>query len=248
MLKEHLDPTHDAASRRPGVIDEHVRWLHEEILHAEPTRILDLGCGPGLYAVRLASLGHKVSGIDISPASLEYARKFAVSEGVTCEFVEGDFRTAPLGDCYDLVMQIFGELNVFRRGDAAAIIDRCSRSLAPDGRLLFEVDQPEQTRRIGKSLANWYTKASGLFSDQPHLCLSEHFWNEEQRAASVRHWVIDAGTTEVTRYSQSLAAYEKDEYVQLFSDAGLTEIELLSDFPETPGGDQRWILTGRKTA
>jgi predicted TPR repeat methyltransferase len=45
------------------------------VLQSEPQRILDLGCGPGLYTQRLASLGHTCVGIDISPASIAYARR-----------------------------------------------------------------------------------------------------------------------------------------------------------------------------
>ena len=54
MLREHLSQEHDAASRRFEKIDAHVDWIHHELLSGRATRILDLGCGPGLYASRLA--------------------------------------------------------------------------------------------------------------------------------------------------------------------------------------------------
>ena len=74
MLREHLSQEHDAASRRFEIIDKHVSWIHNHILNGNPTRILDLGCGPGLYTNRLARLGHQCVGIDFSPASIAYAR------------------------------------------------------------------------------------------------------------------------------------------------------------------------------
>ena len=66
MLAEHLSQSHDAASRRFARIDRQVAWIHRELLEGTPTRVLDLGCGPGLYTSRLARLGHECVGIDFS--------------------------------------------------------------------------------------------------------------------------------------------------------------------------------------
>ena len=80
MLAEHLTQDHDLASRRKETIDKHVQWIHNELLGKQPMRILDLGCGPGLYTSRLAALGHECVGIDYSPASIQYAEKHAKRE------------------------------------------------------------------------------------------------------------------------------------------------------------------------
>ena len=79
MLNEHLSQEHDAASRRFEIIDRHVGWIHEQVLGGNPTCILDLGCGPGLYTSRLAKLGHRCVGIDFSPASIAHAREHGES-------------------------------------------------------------------------------------------------------------------------------------------------------------------------
>ena len=80
MLREHLRQDHDAASRRSEKIDQHVAWIHDEVLSGHNTKILDLGCGPGLYSSRLAKLGHDCTGIDFSPASITYAQEQAQQE------------------------------------------------------------------------------------------------------------------------------------------------------------------------
>lgn len=73
MLREHLSQSHDQASRRTEKIESHVAWIHTHLLRSRPTRILDLGCGPGLFAERLAGQGHHVTGVDFNPASIAYA-------------------------------------------------------------------------------------------------------------------------------------------------------------------------------
>jgi 2-polyprenyl-3-methyl-5-hydroxy-6-metoxy-1,4-benzoquinol methylase len=75
MLREHLSQDHDMASRRVEWIDKQVAWIHAAVLSGRESQILDLGCGPGFYAHRLATLGHDCLGIDFGPASIEYASR-----------------------------------------------------------------------------------------------------------------------------------------------------------------------------
>ncbi|MBM3139805.1 MAG: class I SAM-dependent methyltransferase [Chloroflexi bacterium] len=91
MLREHLTQDHDGASRRAASIDAHARWLHDEVLRERASRVLDLGCGPGLYTARLAALGHDCTGVDFSPASIEHARAQAAGAGPgRARYVLGD--------------------------------------------------------------------------------------------------------------------------------------------------------------
>ena len=49
-------------------------------------RILDLACGSGVHALRLARRGLEVVGVDIAPSLIDHARQQAAGEGLTtCE-------------------------------------------------------------------------------------------------------------------------------------------------------------------
>jgi SAM-dependent methyltransferase len=52
--------------------------------------ILELGCGAGNITVWLARFGYNVTGIDISPTAIDWARCRAVDEGVDAAFFVGD--------------------------------------------------------------------------------------------------------------------------------------------------------------
>ena len=52
----------------------------------KPCRAIDLGCGAGNYAIYLAQRGFEVTGVDISPAAIEIARKSAEAKGLKCDF------------------------------------------------------------------------------------------------------------------------------------------------------------------
>ena len=236
MLKEHLTQDHDAATRRLVTVDRHVKFINEQVLTRPAARILDLGCGPGLYSHRLARLGHSVRGIDFSPASVEYARHVAESEGLDCAYTLNDVRAEPFGQQeYDLVMFIFGEFNVFCPADARLILEKAHAALRPGGQLLLETSTASSLHEIGIRPPGWYTVENGLFSDRPHLMLEESFWNEEARVAINRYMVVDAATAAVTRYSSSYQAYSEAQLSGLLHENGFGLIRI---YPSLTGEEE----------
>ncbi|MDI6451170.1 class I SAM-dependent methyltransferase [Anaerobaca lacustris] len=242
MLREHLSQEHDLASRRFVIVEEHVRWIHHHVLRNRPARILDLGCGPGLYTSRLAKLGHSCVGIDYSPASIEYAREQAARPQPDCTYVHGDMRTADFGTGFDLVMMVFGELNVFHPSDARTILAKARRGLARNGVLLLEPHRFSAIEQLGRQGPSWHTAESGLFSDAPHIWLEESLWNSASRTAVQWFFVIDASTGNVTRHGQTMQAYTDEEYRSLLTDCGFKSIELLASLGTTEDAGQHHLM------
>lgn len=232
MLAEHLSQEHDLASRRTATIDEHVDWIFATVLDGRPGRVLDLGCGPGLYVHRLSARGCECVGVDFSPASLRHARATAAANELTCRFIQADVRDAKLGDGFDLVMMIYGQLNVFPRARAMGILTKAHAALRPGGRLLLELQGAEQIRKGGEAGPSWYSAPSGLFSDRPHLVLQENFWNAEAAASTIRFMVIDASTGAVSSHALSNEAYTEQELERALRTVGFTAVE---SFPSLGG-------------
>lgn len=232
MLREHLSQEHDAASRRTPVIQGHVAWIDGTVLGSRPSRVLDLGCGPGLYTIALARRGHACVGIDWSPASLAYALDAAAQEGVDAVHLEGDIRTAPYGDGFDLVMLLYGEFNVFKPADTETILRKAFAAVKPGGRLLLEVQTEDDVRARGERRRTWYPSKGGLWSDRAHLCLEESFWSAGSRAATVRYFIVDAETGETSRFGASYQAYSPADYAGVLERAGFVRMQLLPGLGE----------------
>ena len=220
MLREHLSQKHDAASRRTPTIKKHVDWIHAFVLGGQSAHILDLGCGPGLYAARLAALGHVCRGIDFGPASIEYAVKHSPDN---CSFTLGDVRTTDFGSGYDLVMFIFGEINVFKPEDASLILSKAYAALKPVGKLLLEPQTFDAVYGMSNQPSSWYSAKNELFADEPHLCLMESFWDDDLSVTTERFFILDVTTGEVTRYAASTQAYEDDELIERLTQAGFKD-------------------------
>jgi len=242
MLAEHLSQSHDLASRRSERIDRHVEWIHRDLLGGRPTRILDLGCGPGLYASRLARLGHECTGIDFSPASIDCAREQAGREGLSCTVRQEDIRRADFGAGFGLAMLIFGEFNVFRPGEARDILVRAHAALDHGGLLLLEPQTFAAVEQTGKAGSSWYSAPSGLFSDAPHLCLTENVWDPATRTATTRWFILDAATGEVTRHAATMQGYTEDEYTSLLHECGFKDVETFASLTGTGDPDQKELI------
>lgn len=239
MLQEHLDQSHDLASRRFALIDTQVQYVHSQILQSSPARILDLACGPGLYAQRLTELGHSYAGIDFSPAAIAHARTAAPG----ARFTEADLRTVDFPQGSDLIMMLYGQINVFRRAEAASIVTRALASLNPGGRLLLEAQSADHVRDAGQAPPAWTAQPTGLFSHRPHILLTESFWDETDRTATQRFFVIDTESTAVARYAMSNEAYTEQEYAELLD--GYEEVRIRAHEPGWPKGDELILVMGR---
>ena len=235
MLREHLSQAHDGASRRLERIEAQVGWIDRALLGEGPRRVLDLGCGPGLYTSRLSALGHCCTGIDYSPASIAHARAHGDGTDGPQTYVEGDIRQTGYGEGFDLVMLIFGELNVFCRADALQVLSKAHGALAPGGTLLLEPHTTAAVTKRGQAPRSWYSSPTGLFSDRPHLVLQENVWDEESQTATNRYFVIDAQTQGVTRYASSTQAYDDAAYRTLLEESGFGQIRTL---PSLTGGEE----------
>jgi SAM-dependent methyltransferase len=247
MLGQHLSQEHDAASRRASIIDRQVDWIHRELLRKSPSRILDLGCGPGFYLSRFSALGHACHGIDFSPASIEYALEHN-QQG--CTYTLGDIRTTDYGSGYDVVMLIYGEFNVFKSSDAALILNNAFSALVSGGRLLLELISFDAVYETGNQPATWYSAERDLFADGPHICLMESFWDEPRCVAMERYFIVDAADGVVTRYSISTQAYTEVQIRAMLEGIGFSDIEVHPSLMgrENSGQPELFVVVARKDA
>lgn len=110
-----------------------------ELLQLQPgLRLLDLPCGHGRIARRLAAMGAAVTGIDRSELFLEHARSDAAQHGVEVDYRSGDMRTLSIDGAFDVVLNWFTSFGYEDDDTLRTLLARMHRALVPGGRLLLE--------------------------------------------------------------------------------------------------------------
>ena len=102
--------------------------------------VLDLACGHGELANRLAARGCRVTGLDSSQVFLDRARADAAAAGVRVEYVAGDMRQIPWTGRFDRVINWSTAFGYFDDTTNRGVLDGIARVLRPGGRLAMDLD------------------------------------------------------------------------------------------------------------
>ena len=98
-------------------------------------RILDIGTGPGFFAINLALAGHEVTAVDVTAEMLAYARCNAESYGAKVDFVLHRGESLPFADAsFDLIVSRNVVWNLEYPAEALA---EWARVLVPGGRMVY---------------------------------------------------------------------------------------------------------------
>jgi SAM-dependent methyltransferase len=232
MLKAHLDPSTDAASRKPETIDRCVEWIIRHMNLQNGSRFLDLGCGPGLYTIRLARRGFKVTGMDFSPNSLDFARLQACQENLSIDYILQDYLTIDYDAEFDAASLIYFDLGVFSKANRERLLPRIARALKPGGHFAFDVVTGLHHSKPQKLTSCEVFPSGGFWRPGPHMVLSQAFHYPEDMAYVDRYLVIDE--------SGNLAVYNVWEHYFTtemiraeICQAGFSQVTLWSDLTGT---------------
>ncbi|RIK36202.1 MAG: hypothetical protein DCC55_28060 [Chloroflexi bacterium] len=243
MLREHLDQSHGAASRKDGERALQIDWLWRKLALQPGMRLLDVTCGPGLYAVEFARRGLFVTGIDFSPASIAYARELAEREGVAehCTFIEQDVRLATFGDTYDAALFLYGQLAVFPKEEAQTLLAQIAQALRPGGQLAVELLDQERVDK--KESTWWYTDDTGLWGDAPFLHLGERFWDAEQALSIERFTIVHLETGALDEVILCDQTYAIETTTALMQQAGFAAVAAYPAWDGVPLYDAgEWVV------
>ncbi|MEL7624739.1 MAG: methyltransferase domain-containing protein [Clostridiales bacterium] len=139
MLKAHLDPEFEGASRKKAFIEKSALWIGEAVPPSSYPLLLDIGCGPGIYAERFAEMGYQVSGIDFSKRSIEYARNSAIKQGFDISYHYQDYLAMNLKQRFDFATMIYCDYGALSTEDRQIIMQKAFDHLKPGGRFLLDV-------------------------------------------------------------------------------------------------------------
>ncbi|MGQ9598173.1 MAG: SAM-dependent methyltransferase [Anaerolineae bacterium] len=113
--------------------------------------ILEMACGTGRVLIPLARQGYEVTGVDVSPAMLEVARRRIAAEGLTehVNLVQQDMRELVLDRRFNLVfVAVNSFMHLLTLEDQLRTLVRIRQHLNPNGLLLLDLFNPDLSRLL----------------------------------------------------------------------------------------------------
>lgn len=172
----------------------------EAVLEVRPRRVLEVGCGPGEAAERIASNGVEVEALDISERMVELARERGVNARV------GDVQELPFEDeSFDAALAGW---MLYHVPDVERGIAELARVLKQGGRLVAVTNRREHLRELRELLGG--NLATDNFSDQNGVeILLRHFAQVEER--DVGGWINFPDRSVIEAYVESSRSlWERD--------------------------------------
>lgn len=213
-----------------------VESLFVEYAADDVATVLDLGCGTGSHATRLASRGYLVTGVDRSREMLNRAREKSLS-GDSTRWIEGDVRNVDALGPYDAALMMFAVLGYqLTNEDVQATFANIRRHLLPGGLLIFDAwygpgvlsDPPGAgSRMVQTERGDIERDVTSLLDVRRHLC-------------EVRYALRGAGTaaTEETHVVRYFFPMEIEMYLEM---AGFRTLRIAAfDDPSRDPDERTW--------
>lgn len=219
MLAHHLETDTDLASRRPQAIDGIVDWI-DRAVDLSGKAVCDIGCGPGLYATRMAERGATVTGIDFSQRSIAFARDAAVRAGLPIDYRHQDYLTGDLPPHQDLVCLIYGDLCALSPDQRYTLYGKVAQALKPGGTFICDVFSLAQYAEREESAACSRRLMGGFWAAGDYFGFHNTFLYEELKLVLDRYLIVEPERTrEVFNWLQY---FDPRELSEELTQAGLT--------------------------
>lgn len=229
MLAAHLDPERDAASRRHSFIRASAQWIAG--LSCRGKALLDLGCGPGLYAERFAELGCRVAGIDISRRSINYAKEHALKAGLDIDYTRGSYLEMEHENSFDIITLIYCDFGVLPPNERALLLGKVRRALRPGGVFVVDAFTPAAIAGFEEGRSVQYSK-SGFWSAKPNVCITTRRLYRETDNYLEQYIVLTEGGCEC--YNIWNQVYTPKTLEAELAAAGFGRVELFGDAAGAP--------------
>ncbi len=226
MLQAHLNPDWDAASYNHRTIDQIVEWMMKYLNLEANAKILDLGCGPGLYCTRFSKYGLNVVGMDYSKNSISYAKTYAATNGLDIQYIYQDYLKMDYTCEFDAIFLIYCDFGALTDSRRDRLLEKIDKALKPGGIFVFDVFTKYNWEQ--KSARNWSMSESGFWRPYPYLALEQTYHFETEDVYLHQHIILDS-RGEVSTYNLRDHYYSKQSIQQLMQKYGYHIQDVWSD-------------------
>ncbi len=235
MLGFHLDPDSAPASRPHAFIHQSAEWINERFSLSEGKHVADFGCGPGLYASRFAKTGAAVTGIDFSKRSIDYATSEAKKQGLSIEYLLGDYLNFQSERKFDLISMVYCDLCPLSPDQRQHLLSIFRDHLAVGGSILLDVFSLEAFSGRQETADLGFRFMDGFWSPGDYWGFMNTFKYEKAKVAVDKYTIVEPHQSRsVFNWMQFFSI---ESLTREFEQCGLRIVEKYADVAGTPYAD-----------
>lgn len=228
MLEAHLNPDWDAASRKAEIINRSCEWIISSLSLNKNNKVIDFGCGPGLYCTKISEYGLQVTGIDYSKKSIEYAKKEAKRKKLPIKYIYNNYLDVNYNEEFDVALMIYCDFGVLSDENRNVILTKIDKAVKKNGYFIFDV-WTTSNKELTSSYKNWSVNLNGGFwrpNSYIELIDKSYFKNHN---VSLRQHTIISEDGETNVYNLWERCFTVESISKLLNKFGFEIIDIYSD-------------------
>jgi len=192
MLEYHLDESIDVSSRNIKFIEKSVSWMMNLLNLNSDSRLIDFGCGPGLYTNRLAKKGIKVTGIDFSKRSINYAKETSAKFNLNVNYIHQNYLDFVTKDKFDAITMIMCDYCALSPQQRRNILGKFRRFLETQGKIILDVYSLNYFNQKEESATYELNQMDHFWAYEDYYCFINSFKYNPEKVTLDKYTIIEA--------------------------------------------------------
>jgi SAM-dependent methyltransferase len=235
LLQLHLDPTAGIVSRRSSFLDQSITWLVSQFNISNGTLIADFGCGPGLYATHFALKGAKVTGIDLSRRSIEFAQQTAKKKKLNIKYINQNYFDFYSPQKFNIILMIFCGFCSFGPALQKVILQKFHNQLAEDGVVVLDIYSLNQFNQKEEFSDYEYIKGGGFWAVNDYFGFLNTYKYEAEKVVLDKYTLIEKNN--IRTFYSWVQYFSRKSLLKCFEEGGFTIDACYADLTGRPYTD-----------
>ena len=223
VLKKHLDMSIDCGSRKFTSIKIIVDWICQKF--PDFKRVVDLGCGPGLYGNAFSFKGKDYIGIDISKYQIEFAKRHAIHKERQ-KYYNRNLLSWNIPEKVDIILMLYGVYSFFSPDERTQILKNIKRQLKNTGVVIVEVFTKNHYKNREDSRDWEFVQEDGFWDKHPYLELNAFYNYSGEEVVLIQAARIN---DEISVWNSWIQLYDIDKLKSEFEKEGFTRFEIFGE-------------------
>ena len=237
MLAFHLDEIIDVSSRNIEFIDRSSSWIVDHFQLGPGKAVCDAGCGPGLYASRLARSGAEITGLDFSENSIRYAEEQAVNSKQKINYIHVNYLEFEPRERYDLITMIMCDFCALSSAQRRSLLSKFHEWLKEGGAILLDVYSMDAYAKREESASYEKNHLNQFWCEDDYYCFVNTFKYDDKAVVLDKYSIFQKNGRSETIYNW-LQYFSPESLAEEMSEAGFTVREIFRDVAGCAHSDQ----------